>query len=261
MKEETLILLKQVQVLKDLADKIASGIDVNNLDEIRLSLRKELSAVTKSLKGIKTVDVKFPDKVKVDIDNATEIERLLSLLTTKDYSPVINVVSPDVNVPEIVLPKINVPKIDAPNVEVNIDVDKVVKALDSLKYLSDRADKPLSVRISDGKKFMKALQKMTDATEKQVYAFSQSSGLSQDEFKNTVRAGDDILNSYRVCDKDNDASPNYYGFTNKDGEWYILKETVSPGADTYRYVRGNSAYTTAWTNRATLTYGYFHDIF
>lgn len=71
----------------------------------------------------------------------------------------------------------------------------------------------------------------------------------------------DTLASYRISDKDDDASPNYYGFVNADGAWYILKETVSAGADTYRYAAGSSDYTTNWTNRASLSYGYFYSTF
>jgi len=67
--------------------------------------------------------------------------------------------------------------------------------------------------------------------------------------------------NYVISDKDDDASPNYYGFVNADGGWYILKETVSAGADTYRYIKGDSDYTTNWTGRAGLTYGYFNAIF
>ena len=66
---------------------------------------------------------------------------------------------------------------------------------------------------------------------------------------------------YMFSDKDDDASPNYYGFLNSEGGWYIMKETISAGADTYRYIKGDSDYTTNWTGRAGLSYGYFNDIF
>lgn len=71
----------------------------------------------------------------------------------------------------------------------------------------------------------------------------------------------DSLQDYIISDKDDDASPNYFGFLKKDGSWYIMKETVSAGADTYRYAKGTTDYTTNWTGRVGLTYGYFNDIF
>jgi len=71
----------------------------------------------------------------------------------------------------------------------------------------------------------------------------------------------DPLANYKWADVDDDASPNYYGAVDKDGNWFILKETISAGANTYRYVAGTSNYTTNWTNRDSLTYDYFHNIF
>lgn len=69
----------------------------------------------------------------------------------------------------------------------------------------------------------------------------------------------DVLADYKISDIDADASPNYYGFLRKDGAWYILKETVSAGADTYRYVKGASGYN--WSNRASESYVTFDSAF
>lgn len=56
-----------------------------------------------------------------------------------------------------------------------------------------------------------------------------------------------------------DASPSYYGYLNKNGAWFILKEDSSAG--TYRYIKGSSSFATNWTNRASLTYDYFDAVF
>lgn len=69
------------------------------------------------------------------------------------------------------------------------------------------------------------------------------------------------VDGYVVSDKDDDASPNYFGYVDRQGNWYIMKETVNPGADTYRFVGGTGDYTTNWTNRAILTYLYFYEVF
>ncbi len=63
---------------------------------------------------------------------------------------------------------------------------------------------------------------------------------------------------YKVSELDDATLPAYYGFVHKSGAWYIMKE-ASDG--TYRYTKGNSGYSTNWTDRDTLTYGYFDDIF
>ncbi len=62
---------------------------------------------------------------------------------------------------------------------------------------------------------------------------------------------------YKISQID-DASPAYYGFVNKAGAWFILKEDSSGN---YRYTKGASNFSTNWTNRASLTYDYFNIIF
>lgn len=68
----------------------------------------------------------------------------------------------------------------------------------------------------------------------------------------------DSLDQYKIADVDDATSPKYYGFTNKDGYWYILKNTSDT---TFRYVKGTTDYVTAWTDRAAQTYDYFHNVF
>lgn len=63
---------------------------------------------------------------------------------------------------------------------------------------------------------------------------------------------------YNVSEIDDSNSPAYYGFVHQNGAWYIAKEDSS-GA--YRYVSGASAFSTSWTNRVSLTYDYFDNIF
>jgi len=74
----------------------------------------------------------------------------------------------------------------------------------------------------------------------QVEKFGGSYGL-------TVMAG----KHYTICNKDDDATPNYYGFEAADGSWIIIKETVSAGADVYAYESGTTGYSTGWAARAT----------
>jgi hypothetical protein len=62
---------------------------------------------------------------------------------------------------------------------------------------------------------------------------------------------------YNISQLD-DSSPAYYGYTDKDGNWYIIKEDSDGN---YRYANGSSSFSTNWTNRASLSYGYFEDTF
>ena len=71
-------------------------------------------------------------------------------------------------------------------------------------------------------------------------------------------ATSDPLAKYKFADLDDDASPNYYGATDSEGNWYILKEDTS--AKTLRYATGDSDYTTNWTGRVSLTYQYLYNV-
>jgi hypothetical protein len=64
----------------------------------------------------------------------------------------------------------------------------------------------------------------------------------------------DILSAYKITDIDD---TGYYGYLKADGSWYIMQE--NSGA--YRYIKGDSDYSTAWTGRAGLSYDYFNQVF
>lgn len=65
------------------------------------------------------------------------------------------------------------------------------------------------------------------------------------------------LSKYYFADKDESGTPQYYGATDINGAWYILKVN---GNAIGRYATGASGYTTGWTNRASLTYDYLYNV-
>jgi len=67
------------------------------------------------------------------------------------------------------------------------------------------------------------------------------------------------LDYYKVSDIDESGDPAYYGFLDINGNWFIMEYNTSAG--TCRYFKGTSAYTTNWTGRALLEYGYFDVVF
>lgn len=69
----------------------------------------------------------------------------------------------------------------------------------------------------------------------------------------------DPLSSYKCSDIYDATNPNYYGYIDKDGNWYILENNTTN--NTNRYVKGGSEYTTNWTNRSGLTYDYYNVVF
>lgn len=117
---------------------------------------------------------------------------------------------------------------DTPPPIVNVDVPPIIFPTD--------AKKPISVRLSDGKTFYTAI----------TQAIASSGG-----------AVDDPLAGYQITDSDETTASKYYGYVKKGGAFYIMRELN--GA--YRYTKGGSGYTQYWTDRATDTYGYYHEVF
>ncbi len=63
---------------------------------------------------------------------------------------------------------------------------------------------------------------------------------------------------YRIAEID-DAIISYYGFTNTDGAWFIMREDTDNGS--FRYVKGDSNLSNNWVKRARLNYDYFNNVF
>ena len=66
------------------------------------------------------------------------------------------------------------------------------------------------------------------------------------------------LTNYKISDVDDSTNLEYFGFLEKDSGWYILKIS---GSTEFRYVKGTTGYTTAWTGRAGQSYQYYDEVF
>jgi len=114
-----------------------------------------------------------------------------------------------------------------------------------------KPDNALAVKIYDAKGKI-----VSDFGGGQMITASPSGGAST----GTTPTNQDKLAKYRAADIDSDASPNYYGFVDLSGNWFILRESISAGADAYRYAAGTSNYTTNWTGRTSLSYDYLYNV-
>jgi hypothetical protein len=63
---------------------------------------------------------------------------------------------------------------------------------------------------------------------------------------------------YQIAEID-DSEVTFYGFTNKEGAWFIMKEDTDSGS--FRYIRGTINFPTYWSNRLKLKYDYYNNIF
>lgn len=68
---------------------------------------------------------------------------------------------------------------------------------------------------------------------------------------------EDLTAKYKISDIDDSGTTKYFGFTDKDGNWFIMSLTTTD----VRYIKGASGYTTNWAARAGLTYDYFYNAF
>lgn len=69
---------------------------------------------------------------------------------------------------------------------------------------------------------------------------------------------DDPTLLYKLSDLDTVPEINqYFGYVTNSGAWYIMNLTH----DTARYANGDSNYTGNWTNRESLSYDYFYNVF
>jgi hypothetical protein len=51
----------------------------------------------------------------------------------------------------------------------------------------------------------------------------------------------------------------FYGFTNQEGGWFIMREDTDSGS--FRYIRGNANFPVSWAGRANLKYDYYSKVF
>lgn len=68
------------------------------------------------------------------------------------------------------------------------------------------------------------------------------------------------LGHYRISDQAV-GTTSYYGYVDKDGNWFIMKSVITGAVTNYTYARGTTDYATNWTGRAGLSYSNFATCF
>lgn len=66
------------------------------------------------------------------------------------------------------------------------------------------------------------------------------------------------MDGFRISEID-DNLISFYGYTDKDGSWYVLRIDTDTGS--FRYARGDSNFPGNWNNRENLNYDYFNNVF
>lgn len=71
-------------------------------------------------------------------------------------------------------------------------------------------------------------------------------------------SGSLAANGYQISEID-DGVVTFYGFTNRDGSWLIMKEDTD--TNSFRYSKGSSGFPENWKNRSDLRYDYYYNLF
>ena len=80
---------------------------------------------------------------------------------------------------------------------------------------------------------------------------------SQQEIDDSIQTKKDPTEGYQITEID-ESDTTFYGFTDKDGGWYIMKADIE---GSFRYTKGDSDFAGNWSNRENLNYTYYHEVF
>jgi uncharacterized protein YggU (UPF0235/DUF167 family) len=236
--------------LNDLLTELSQKTEPSDIQNIanpsNLDVALSTRASETTLSGIKSQTDKFSFDAsnRLAIQNEPNIDVLLS---TRASETTLSSV------------KTNTDKLD-----VNLSTRATETTAASIKTNTDKLDVNLSTRASEAT--LSNIKTNTDNLNVNLSTRASEATLSTRASETTLSGVKtntdkipDSLDHYKISDIDDASNPKYYGFLDKDGNWYILKEDTT--AKTYRYTKGATNYSTNWGNRTTLTYDYFDVVF
>lgn len=247
-------------------DKVTEAVE-NLHSTLKTHKNTDLSEVTKGLNDllaeIKTLPKEFPEVKEKEEKDYTEqfisLEKAINAIEEAVAKQDLNVEAPQVNVES---PVVNVEKPDlAPILK---ELANVVKSVKGIK-IPETKETDIKPVVTEQKKTNKLLNELLDsspgggggggASWPAVNADGNAAPLTVDATGGLVVAGSVV---YSV----NDIADPYYGFTTSDGTWQVKK--VEASAVSYATVLNNSGvtdYASAWSAKAALTYGRYHEAF
>lgn len=85
-----------------------------------------------------------------------------------------------------------------------------------------------------------------------IYAYNPISG----EWERFLNPSSYLFSNYELSDMTAVGDPQYFGYVDKDENWYIRRVTAS----TVRFAKGSGDYPAAFAGAAGLTYHYYFEI-
>ncbi len=101
------------------------------------------------------------------------------------------------------------------------------------------------------------LSLFTKKVENTFFGNANVGALPEGTTQNAATAVSDSTLGYKISEID-DSNPTYFGYIDRTGRWYIMKETDT---GSFRYARGEENFTKNWKNRANLVYGLYDSAF
>lgn len=219
--------------------KLPREVEVTNLRDIKIPKLPKFPVPPKSvtIKNIK--DIKFPKKMGIDkpewFEQLTEKQ-----MEAAFFKALVSIV----------------------NKGFKIDLD-----------MYRDANKPLAVRLSDGKKFYNALFRTVEALG-DSFPFVDSAGRNKGALVDSsghvqvdVASGLKTTSTFNLNDlEETGASITYFGLESSSGVWYLMKfdDNTSPNTLQHATISNNAtitSYSLGWTNRASLNYADYSDVF
>jgi hypothetical protein len=237
------------------------------------SIAKMHEALIEAIKGIQMVA------------EAPNIEVKAPEVTVKPPEVTVRPPKVEVNVPEVKVPTVNVPPVNfpkemkvtkptwLPKLTVLTDIKKAIKGVDKtlskFKLNTSSPKNPISVRLSDGNKFYKALGGFTSSAMNTIETFADANNVRRAALVDSDRHVQvDVLStpSFETNDiEEASATVTYIGVESADGVWWIKKIDTSSGTSFGHASESTdpsyTTYSTAWTNRVSLTYGNYGEAF
>jgi hypothetical protein len=89
--------------------------------------------------------------------------------------------------------------------------------------------------------------------------FNKNYGAGNNSIGNRDVSSVEPTEGFKVTEISTEENDYYYGFVNKEGNWYIMREDPAEGS--FRYAKGDINFSSGWKKRESLKYDYFHNVF
>lgn len=225
-------------------------IEVSNLkSELELALKTSLQPLERAIKNIEPLVI--PEIQKVTVTNQITPEKIkfptkfnVDMLNTSDITQSIDILSS----------QISKMKVGNSGIDMKAMKECFDNMVDELKTAIE-ANKITDVNVNNTGSFPVTFPIPTfrDSNGATTQARLDANGY----LRVSVQQTDSNLEGYQPADSDEASATKYYGFVDKDGAWYIFRDTGT----TYRYFKGTTDYPTSWTARVGLAYNYYNTIF